>query len=44
MTTIIRPAGPEDLERLQEVERAAGRLFADIGMHEVAEDEPMTVE
>ncbi|MFD5556958.1 GNAT family N-acetyltransferase [Streptomyces sp. NPDC127068] len=36
----VRPVRTEELPRLQEVERAAGRAFADIGMPEIAEDEP----
>ena len=40
----IRLAGRDELEKLQEIERAAGRLFADIGMPVIAEDEPASVE
>jgi len=36
----IRPAGPGDLGRLQEIERAAGEAFRGLGMDRVAEDEP----
>jgi GNAT superfamily N-acetyltransferase len=37
----IRPARPEDLPVLQDIERAAGRQFAEIGMFSVADDEPL---
>lgn len=40
----IRPAGEADLVILREVERAAGKCFADIGMAFVADDEPPPVE
>ncbi len=40
----IRPAGEADLPILREVERAAGKCFADIGMAFVADDEPPPVE
>ncbi|WP_040339900.1 GNAT family N-acetyltransferase [Candidatus Blastococcus massiliensis] len=36
----IRPARDDDLPRLREIERAAGRSFAGLGMDLVAEDEP----
>ncbi|GHE50165.1 GCN5 family N-acetyltransferase [Streptomyces longispororuber] len=36
----IREARPTDLPVLQDVERAAGRCFRDIGMPEIADDEP----
>ncbi|MFE9660831.1 GNAT family N-acetyltransferase [Streptomyces sp. NPDC005955] len=36
----VRSVRTEELPRLQEVERAAGRAFADIGMPEIAEDDP----
>jgi GNAT superfamily N-acetyltransferase len=41
---VIRPARAADLPVLQEIERAAGRAFADIGMKAVADDEPPTLE
>ncbi|MGH9049505.1 MAG: GNAT family N-acetyltransferase [Acidimicrobiia bacterium] len=41
---LIRTAEPDDLRALQHIERAAGRLFADIGMVEVAEDEPFPLD
>jgi GNAT superfamily N-acetyltransferase len=34
----IRPAQPRDIPWMQEIEIAAGRLFAEIDMHDVAED------
>jgi GNAT superfamily N-acetyltransferase len=37
---VIRLAGEDDLPLLREVERAAGRPFADVGMDLVASDEP----
>jgi GNAT superfamily N-acetyltransferase len=40
----IREAGEGDLSVLQDIERAAGRCFRDVGMPEVAEDDPLTVE
>ncbi len=39
----IRPGGAADLSRLQEVERAAGELFRDVGMPEVADDDPPSI-
>jgi len=39
----IRPAQYADLTVLQDIERAAGRAFHDVGMPEIAEDEPFTV-
>ncbi|GAA3503860.1 GNAT family N-acetyltransferase [Streptomyces prasinosporus] len=36
----IRPAAPGDLPVLQDVERAAGAPFRDLGMDRVADDEP----
>jgi GNAT superfamily N-acetyltransferase len=36
----IRPARADELPLLQEIERAAGRPFAEIGMAAIAEDEP----
>lgn len=36
----MRPAREADLPRLREIERAAGRSFAALGMDLVAEDEP----
>ncbi|CAL9398222.1 GNAT family N-acetyltransferase [Streptomyces sp. enrichment culture] len=36
----IRPAAPGDLPALQEIERAAGAPFRDLGMPEVADDAP----
>jgi GNAT superfamily N-acetyltransferase len=40
----IRAASPAELPVLQEIERAAGRCFRDVGMPEVAEDEPFTLD
>ena len=41
---MIRPPRADELERLREIERAAGRAFIDVGMPEIAADEPPTVE
>jgi GNAT superfamily N-acetyltransferase len=40
----IRPARASDLPVLQEIERAAGSLFAPLGMDLVAEDDPPSLE
>jgi GNAT superfamily N-acetyltransferase len=39
---MIRPPLPSELPRLAEIERAAGEQFRDIGMPQIAEDEPPT--
>jgi GNAT superfamily N-acetyltransferase len=36
-----RPARCADIDAMQAIERAAGRLFADIGMHDVAAHPPL---
>ncbi|MFI9030796.1 GNAT family N-acetyltransferase [Streptomyces sp. NPDC053560] len=36
----IRAARADELSRLQDIERAAGRCFRDIGMPEIADDAP----
>ncbi|MFB9394333.1 GNAT family N-acetyltransferase [Streptomyces coeruleoprunus] len=36
----IRPARPEDVPRLQDIERAAGEPFRALGMDAVADDDP----
>ncbi|WP_093766114.1 GNAT family N-acetyltransferase [Streptomyces sp. F-7] len=36
----IRPAAPGELPALQDVERAAGTPFRDLGMEEIADDDP----
>jgi ribosomal protein S18 acetylase RimI-like enzyme len=41
---MIRPARQEDFTALQEIERAAGRAFAAIGMTAIADDEPFSLE
>ena len=38
---MIRPARGDDLPICQEIERDAGRAFAEIGMTRIAEDEPL---
>lgn len=40
----MRAAGPDELPLLQDIERAAGRCFRDIGMPEIADDEPLPLE
>jgi GNAT superfamily N-acetyltransferase len=40
----IRPVAPDELEILRDIERAAGRSFREIGMPEIADDEPLPVE
>jgi GNAT superfamily N-acetyltransferase len=42
--TEIRAARRADIERLREIEIAAGRAFIDIGMPEIAGDEPASAE
>jgi GNAT superfamily N-acetyltransferase len=41
---MIRPPRIDELEGLRAIERAAGRPFADIGMPEIAADEPPSVD
>lgn len=41
---MIRPPTPAELPRLQDVELAAGRAFLDVGMPEIAGDEPFPLE
>ncbi|MDH6213429.1 GNAT family N-acetyltransferase [Streptomyces pseudovenezuelae] len=40
----IRPALPAELPALQDIERAAGAAFRELGMEAVADDEPPTLE
>jgi len=40
---LVRPARPADLPVLPEVERRAGALFRDLGMHAVADDDLPTL-
>ncbi|MGH8985645.1 MAG: GNAT family N-acetyltransferase [Acidimicrobiia bacterium] len=40
----IREARADEVADLQDIERSAGRLFAEIGMREIAEDEPLPVD
>ncbi|MGY1805156.1 GNAT family N-acetyltransferase [Blastococcus sp. SYSU D00922] len=40
----VRPAREDDLPRLRDIEWAAGRAFADLGMHLVADDEPPSLD
>ena len=39
----IRPARPGEAEVLRGIERAAGECFRDVGMPEIADDEPLPV-
>lgn len=41
---MIRAARAEELPALQEIERAAGECFRDVGMAQIADDEPLPVE
>ncbi|GAA4055126.1 GNAT family N-acetyltransferase [Streptomyces shaanxiensis] len=36
----IRPAAPDELPALQDIERAAGAAFRDLGMAAIADDDP----
>ncbi len=40
----IRAARTDDLPRLREIEWAAGRGFGDLGMPEIADDEPLSLD
>ena len=40
----IRGADEADLPAMRDIERAAGTLFAGIGMREIADDEPLSLE
>lgn len=40
----IRAAVENDLPVMQEIERAAGAVFAEIDMREIADDEPLSLE
>lgn len=40
---MIRPAHPDDAERLRSIELAAGARFREVGMTDIAEAEPMAV-
>jgi predicted N-acetyltransferase YhbS len=40
----IRPAATADLPLLQDLERAAGECFRGIGMPEIADDEPLSLD
>ncbi|MGW5053217.1 GNAT family N-acetyltransferase [Actinokineospora sp. NPDC004072] len=41
---MIRPATPADFPRLQEIEVAAGQAFRDVGLPEIADHDPPSVE
>jgi GNAT superfamily N-acetyltransferase len=40
----VRPARADEGESLREIERQAGRRFHEVGLHDVADDEPASVE
>ncbi|WP_030759975.1 GNAT family N-acetyltransferase [Streptomyces sp. NRRL F-2664] len=40
---LIRAVHHDELTALQDIERAAGRCFREIGMPEIADDEPLTL-
>jgi GNAT superfamily N-acetyltransferase len=44
VTALIRPARTEEGSLLREIERLAGDRFRDVGLPEVADDEPASVE
>jgi ribosomal protein S18 acetylase RimI-like enzyme len=44
MSRLIRAPDASELEQLRAIERAAGALFIDVGMPDIAADEPFTVE
>jgi GNAT superfamily N-acetyltransferase len=41
---VIRPPRADEIGRLQEIEVAAGRAFVDVGMPEIARDEPLSTD
>lgn len=43
MSVVVRPATSADLPLLADVEVSAGRLFLDVGMPEIADDDPPTI-
>jgi GNAT superfamily N-acetyltransferase len=44
MTSTIRPPRFDELETLREIERDAGRLFAEIGLDDIAAHDPESIE
>lgn len=44
VTEHIRQAGQDELPALRVLERAAGEIFRDVGLAEIAEDDPVPVE
>ena len=42
--TEIRPAMPADFDRLQAIEVAAGQAFRDVGLPDIADDDPPSIE
>jgi GNAT superfamily N-acetyltransferase len=41
---VIRPGRPDEVEGLRDIEREAGRRFADVGLAEIAAHEPMAAD
>ena len=44
MTVVIRSSRPQDGPALQEIERLAAEQFRQVGLHQIADDEPDSVE
>ncbi len=44
MSATIRPPHRDELPALRDIELAAGRLFADVGLYAVADDEPYSLD
>lgn len=44
MAITIRPATPEDAPGLQQIELLAGECFREVGLDDVADDEPLPIE
>jgi GNAT superfamily N-acetyltransferase len=44
MAAVVRPARPEEGLTLREIERLAGERFRDVGLPEIADDEPIAIE
>ena len=43
LPALVRLLSADELETVQAIERAAGRVFAEVGMPEIADDEPLSV-
>ena len=44
MAYIVRPARPDETAELQAIERQAGERFREVGLDDVADDEPLPIE